>query len=149
MTEMKRTHRIVTAAVASLTLVGVAGGGIAWASAEAGAPSTQSSASSHCGRTDGTHAPMDAAARYLGLERAELLNQLRDGRSLAEIAEAQGRSVAGLEAVMERERDTMMGSGSPMFERDFEMDLDDMGSGMMNGSGAGMMHGSGAGMMGR
>jgi len=88
---------------------------------------------------------MDAAARYLGLERAELLNQLRDGRSLAEIAEAQDKSLAGLKAVMERQRGIMMGSGNSMFE----MDMDDMGSGMMSGSGAGMMNGSGAGMMGR
>jgi DNA-binding CsgD family transcriptional regulator len=36
------------------------------------------------------------AADYVGLSRAELLGRLRDGQSLAEIAEAEGKSVEGL-----------------------------------------------------
>ena len=134
---MTRTQRIVTAAVASLTLVGVAGGGVAWASADAGTPATRSNGSGYCGQAFGTDTPMDAVARYLGLDRTELVRQLHDGNTLTEIAEAQGRSVAGLTALMERRFDAMMGSGMMS------------GPGMMNGSGAGMMNGSGAGMMGR
>jgi len=36
------------------------------------------------------------AADYVGLTRAELLARLRDGHSLADIAEAEGKSVEGL-----------------------------------------------------
>ncbi len=41
-----------------------------------------------------------AAATYLGLTGAELRTQLMSGKSLAEIAKAQGKTVAGLEAAM-------------------------------------------------
>jgi hypothetical protein len=37
-----------------------------------------------------------AVAKYLGLTQAQLVAQLRSGKSLAEIASAQGKSVAGL-----------------------------------------------------
>jgi predicted DNA-binding protein (UPF0251 family) len=39
---------------------------------------------------------LDAAASYLGLTEAELHEQLADGKTLAEIAEAEGKSVGGL-----------------------------------------------------
>jgi hypothetical protein len=39
---------------------------------------------------------LDVAASYLGLTEAELRTQLHDGKSLAQIARAQGKSVAGL-----------------------------------------------------
>lgn len=45
-------------------------------------------------------AGLDAAASYLGLTRAELGRQLRSGRSLAEVARAQGKSVGGLEQAL-------------------------------------------------
>jgi hypothetical protein len=45
---------------------------------------------------------MEAAARYLGLSEAELREQLMDGRSLAEVAEARNKSVDGLREAMER-----------------------------------------------
>ena len=41
-----------------------------------------------------------AVASYLGLTRAELRTQLRSGKSLAQIATAQGKTVAGLKAVI-------------------------------------------------
>lgn len=44
---------------------------------------------------------LDAAARYLGMTDAQLRDQLRAGKSLADIAKAQGKSVSGLEAVLE------------------------------------------------
>jgi cyanate lyase len=45
----------------------------------------------------GHHAPVvQAAASYLGLTRAELRTQREAGKSLAQIATAQGKSVAGL-----------------------------------------------------
>jgi len=40
---------------------------------------------------------LSPAAGYLGLTEAELLEQLREGKSLAEIAEAEGKSVEGLQ----------------------------------------------------
>lgn len=45
-------------------------------------------------------AGLDAAASYLGLTRAQLDRQLRDGRTLAEVARAQGKSVDGLEQAL-------------------------------------------------
>jgi len=41
--------------------------------------------------------PFAAAAGYLGLSESRLLEDLRSGRSLAQIAKARGRSVSGLE----------------------------------------------------
>jgi hypothetical protein len=40
--------------------------------------------------------PFAPAAKYLGLTQEQLLTQLRDGKSLADIAKAQGKSVDGL-----------------------------------------------------
>jgi hypothetical protein len=43
---------------------------------------------------------LGAAATYLGMTRAELRAELRDGRSLAQVAVAKGKSVDGLVAAM-------------------------------------------------
>ncbi len=43
---------------------------------------------------------MGAAAAYLGLDRAGLAAELRQGRSLADVAAAQGKSVEGLRAAL-------------------------------------------------
>jgi len=42
-------------------------------------------------------APATAVAKYLGLTKAQLVKQLQSGKSLAEIAKAQGKTTAGLE----------------------------------------------------
>jgi polyhydroxyalkanoate synthesis regulator phasin len=44
----------------------------------------------------GHFADLEAAASYLGLTEAELRDQLAEGKSLAEIAKAEGKSVDGL-----------------------------------------------------
>lgn len=44
--------------------------------------------------------PFAGAASYLGLSPTELFKDLRSGRSLAQIAKARGKSVAGLERAM-------------------------------------------------
>lgn len=44
--------------------------------------------------------PFAPAAKYLGLTQEQLLTQLRDGKSLADIAKAQGTSVDGLKQAM-------------------------------------------------
>src|SRR3954468_11923537 len=43
---------------------------------------------------------LDAAATYLGLSEDALRTQLESGKSLADVAKAQGKSVAGLKAAM-------------------------------------------------
>ncbi len=52
----------------------------------------------------GGHGPfgvgIDAAATYLGLTRAALGRELRSGKTLAQVARAQGKSVAGLESAL-------------------------------------------------
>ena len=44
--------------------------------------------------------PLAAAASYLGLSDVQLFNDLRSGRSLAQIAKSKGKSVAGLEQAL-------------------------------------------------
>ena len=51
-------------------------------------------------------AGLDAAATYLGLTRAQLGRQLMNGRSLADVAKAQGKPVDGLEQAMVDEATT-------------------------------------------
>jgi hypothetical protein len=46
------------------------------------------------------HKGLDAAATYLGLTEAQLQSQLQSGKSLAEVAKAQNKSVSGLEDVL-------------------------------------------------
>ncbi len=43
---------------------------------------------------------LDAAASYLGLSRTQLDTQLRNGRTLADVARAQGKSVDGLQQTL-------------------------------------------------
>ena len=43
---------------------------------------------------------LDAAASYLGLTSTKLLSDLRSGKSLAQIATAQGKTASGLESAM-------------------------------------------------
>lgn len=43
---------------------------------------------------------IDAAASYLGLIRADLVRQLQSGKSLADVARAQGKSVGGLQQAL-------------------------------------------------
>ena len=49
---------------------------------------------------------LDAAAGYLGLTEAELHSRLESGKTLAEIAKAQGKSVDGLKATLLKEAKT-------------------------------------------
>jgi ribosomal protein S20 len=51
-------------------------------------------------RRFGTHAPLAAAAQYLGLTDSQLLSDLGSGKSLAQVAKARGKSVGGLEQAM-------------------------------------------------
>jgi polyhydroxyalkanoate synthesis regulator phasin len=49
---------------------------------------------------EGMHDGLDAAASYLGLTEAQLRTQLESGKSLAQVAQAQGKSVDGLEQAL-------------------------------------------------
>jgi hypothetical protein len=48
----------------------------------------------------GEHRALAPAAKYLGLTDAQLLQQLSSGKSLAQIAKAQGKSTSGLEQAL-------------------------------------------------
>ncbi len=48
----------------------------------------------------GRGAPFTAAAGYLGLSETQLQTQLQSGKTLAQVANAQGKSVSGLESAM-------------------------------------------------
>jgi hypothetical protein len=58
---------------------------------------------------DGPHAfghGLDAAATYLGLTEAQLQTRVNSGKTLAEIAKAQGKSVDGLKAALRKDEQT-------------------------------------------
>ncbi len=52
------------------------------------------------GHRSGMHFGLEGAADYLGLTEAKLKEQLRAGKSLAEVAKAQNKSVDGLKAAL-------------------------------------------------
>ena len=53
-------------------------------------------------------ASLDAAAKYLGLTEAELHTQLESGKTLAEIAKAQGKTVDGLKKALTADAKTKL-----------------------------------------
>jgi hypothetical protein len=102
-------RRVVTGLVATGLAAGaLAGGGVALASTGAApAPATSTSASPSygpgsgpCGGMQGMWSGrqpvMNATADFLGLSLAQLHQQLQSGKSLAGIATAQSKTVAGL-----------------------------------------------------
>ncbi|ABL82442.1 MULTISPECIES: hypothetical protein [unclassified Nocardioides] len=104
-------RRTMTVGLATLGIVAITGGGVAWATVGPGTPGGPGATAGHCagpwGVGDGRYgmgwdegAPMAAVADYLGLSPTDLADELRSGRSLAEIAEAQDKDVAGLKEAM-------------------------------------------------
>ncbi len=106
---MKLNRKSVTLGLVTLGLVGgLAGAGAALA-ASSPTPTTSSAAigpmkNGHCGGMTGSmfgkNSPMAAVASYLGLSPTELREQMQSGKSLADIAKAQGKSVTGLKDAM-------------------------------------------------
>lgn len=104
--------------LATVGILAITGGGIAWAASGPGMPGGPGADSGYCGgpwgtadgpygmaqgpygMAEGKDSPMAAAADYLGLSQTELVGELRSGSSLAEVAQAEGKSVAGLEDAM-------------------------------------------------
>ena len=88
---MKPSKRIV-AGIASAALVVGVGAGIADAAQSGSGTGRRARAGSRRRRPGSA-----AIATYLGLTAAELRTQLESGKTLADIAKAQGKTVAGLE----------------------------------------------------
>lgn len=110
--EMKLNRKGVTIGLVGLGLVGALTGGVGAAAAATGSPGTSPSAGAapfagmsgmgggmH-GMASGQNSPVSGAASYLGLGQTDLQKQLQAGKSLADIAKAQGKSVPGLEDAM-------------------------------------------------
>lgn len=174
---MTINRRTMTVGLAALALVGLTSGGIAWAGADGSGPSWSGVSGVHCpggpvmGFGDST--AMTAAADYLGITTTELVDRMRSGESLADVAGEEGKTVAGLReamvsamesrlaedpdltaaqrtamlAVMESHLDAMI-AGTSVGGRGWD-DMRDMmggGFGMMGGRGEGW-GGFGGGMM--
>lgn len=163
---MRIDRRTTTVGLAALALVGLTSGGIAWAATDPPGPSSAGAFGFPCGGGQhlllGDDTMMTAAADYVGLTPVELVDRLRSGQSLADVARGEGKTVAGLKdamvSVMERrlaedsdltpaQRTAMLAMMKSHLDAMISgdragMDWDDMG-GMMGGHGRGMMGGRG------
>lgn len=101
---------------------------------------------------------LDAAATYLGLAQADLRTQLQSGKTLAQIAQAQGKTVAGLEQAMleaaSSQLDRAVAAGKITADRkasilaNLKTRIDAMVNGSMPAPGPGMGKGWGGPMRG-
>jgi hypothetical protein len=103
-----RKRALAGLAVTGIVASALAGGGVAVAStrpAQSPTPTATATAPEHeqCeyghmhGKWPGHSPVVKAIADYLGLSEAQLRNQLESGKSLADVARAQGKPVSGLE----------------------------------------------------
>ncbi len=104
---LNRKRVLAGLAVTGVLAGALAGGGVALASTGgSGTPAATTATSPTAGWCDGPgrmggmwagqQPVMKAAADYLGLSQAQLHDQLQSGKSLADVANAQGKSVSGL-----------------------------------------------------
>ncbi len=112
---MKKKTTILVLAVVGILTVGIAFGAFSIANAHNGA--NPNSASASFNRAKGmfgnrtnkneygmmAREGMDEMAKFLGITDNELISERRSGKSLAEIAEAHGKSVEELKAFVEKE----------------------------------------------
>ena len=90
---MNDKQKVATAIIATALAVG---GGGALASGHNGG-SAKSTATTKSSKSDSHLGPLSVAATYLGLTTDALRTQLGTGKSLADVATAQGKPVSGLE----------------------------------------------------
>ena len=109
--KMNFNRKSITGALAGLGLVGaLVTGGVVAAQAATGEGSTPQPVSTNSsivgarhhmnGMAFGQNLPMTAVPSFLGLSQTELADQLQSGKSLADVAQTQGKSVSGLEDAM-------------------------------------------------
>jgi len=103
------------------------------------------------GGSDSQDDPMAAAAKYLGLSETQLFNQIEAGKSLAQIATAQGKSTSGLKDAMvasiKARLDKAVAAKDLTSAQEQQM-LTDFSAGLdqrINDTGVGPMHGAGRG----
>jgi hypothetical protein len=169
---MKLNRKNMTAGIAGLGLVGaLVTGGVAAAQASTGegtipqpSSTTSSTGGDHesghmAGRGFGQNSPMIAVASSLGLTQEELQERMQSGESLADVAEAEGKSVSELKDAMVSELMTNLDSNSTLSSDDKEAAAEQMtsridtmldathtpGEGMGIGSRMGMHSGAGMG----
>jgi hypothetical protein len=125
---MKRNRKRVTTGLVATGLVAgaLAAGGVALASAgPAPAPATPASAGPSygpgAGQFGGTYGMwsgqqpvMTAAAGYLGLSLTQLHTQLHSGKSLADIAKTQGKTISGLKNALLAAMTSRINSGTAL-----------------------------------
>jgi hypothetical protein len=93
---MNDKQKVATAIIATALAVG-GGGALASGHSIASSKSSSSTATAH---NDAHLGPLSVAATYLGLTTDALRTQLASGKSLADVANAQSKSVSGLEAAL-------------------------------------------------
>jgi hypothetical protein len=112
----------VTIAIVATALT--VGGGGALAAGHGGSRATNGT-STRVSTGDAYLGPLAAAATYLGLTANELRTRLHAGKSLADVATAQGKSVSGLEdallANLKTDLDADVAAGRVTSERETEI----------------------------
>jgi len=96
---LTRKHALAGLAATGIVASALAGGGVAIAATgPTPTPTATAAAPGWCHHPmPSGHTAMNDVAGYLGLSQAQLVSQLQSGKSLADVAKAQGKSVPGLE----------------------------------------------------
>jgi hypothetical protein len=102
---LTRKHALAGLAATGIAAATLAGGGVAVASTgPTPTPTMTATAPAHgynCGHLRSGHSTvLTAAADYLGLSQDQLRSHLESGKSLADVAKAQGKPVSGLESAI-------------------------------------------------